>query len=353
MLAIPAFSAQTSELSTDPIEKGDIMLCSLIILAAIAAAFLLLTQQASIAVWAISYALFALFIERFAVPGLIGQIVLWAIFVLLILGSLNPLRRNLLSRHLFAMVSKVMPVMSATEREALAAGTISWEGDLFSGSPDFTVLLNAPVVKLTAEEQAFIDGPVNELCQMVDDWDITHVRTDMPPEMWEFIKSKGFFGMIIPKEYGGLDFSATAQMTILAKLYGRSVTVGSTVSVPNSLGPAELLLNYGTKEQKDFYLPRLADGREIPCFALTGPNAGSDAASIPDQGIVCRQVINDQDVLGIRLTWNKRYITLCPVATVIGLAFRLFDPENLLGKGTDVGISCALIPADTPGVIQR
>ena len=352
MLAIPAFSAQTSELSTDPIEKGDIMLCSLIILAAIAAAFLLLTQQASIAVWAISYALFALFIERFAVPGLIGQIVLWAIFVLLILGSLNPLRRNLLSRHLFAMVSKVMPVMSATEREALAAGTISWEGDLFSGSPDFTVLLNAPVVKLTAEEQAFIDGPVNELCQMVDDWDITHVRTDMPPEMWEFIKSKGFFGMIIPKEYGGLDFSATAQMTILAKLYGRSVTVGSTVSVPNSLGPAELLLNYGTKEQKDFYLPRLADGREIPCFALTGPNAGSDAASIPDQGIVCRQVINDQDVLGIRLTWNKRYITLCPVATVIGLAFRLFDPENLLGKGTDVGISCALIPADTPGVIR-
>ncbi|KTD36106.1 acyl-CoA dehydrogenase [Legionella nautarum] len=328
------------------------MLQSLIILAVLSVALLLFSRQASLAVWAISYAVFALLIERYGSPGMLAQIFLWAVFAVLVLGSIKPLRRNLLSRHLFPIISKTMPAMSATEREALEAGTVSWEGDLFSGAPDFNVLLNAPVVKLTADEQAFMDGPVNELCRMIDDWDITHVRTDMPPEMWQFIKEKGFFGLIIPKEYGGHDFSATAQMSILAKIYGRSVTVGSTVSVPNSLGPAELLLKYGTKEQKDYYLPRLADGREIPCFALTGPNAGSDAASIPDKGVVCRQTVNGQEVLGVRLTWNKRYITLCPVATVIGLAFRLFDPDNLLGKGSDVGISCALIPANTPGVIK-
>ncbi|CEK10473.1 acyl-CoA dehydrogenase [Legionella hackeliae] len=328
------------------------MLHSLIILAVVGAAILLLTKQASLVVWAISYAIFALLVTKYGSPGVIGHIVVWTIFAALIFGSIKPLRRNLLSRRLFGTISKTMPAMSSTEREALEAGTVSWEGDLFSGAPDFNHLLETPTVKLTAEEQAFIDGPVNELCRMIDDWDITHIRTDMPPEMWQFIKEKGFLGMIIPKQYGGLEFSATAQFSILAKLYGRSVTVGSTVSVPNSLGPAELLLKYGTKEQKDYYLPRLADGREVPCFALTGPNAGSDAASIPDKGVVCRQEFNGKEVLGVRLTWNKRYITLCPVATVIGLAFRLFDPENLLGKGHDVGITCALIPANTPGVIK-
>lgn len=328
------------------------MLQSLIVLVLLSAVLLLLVKQASLVVWAISYAVFALLVERYGSPGLMAEIALWGVFAVLILASITPLRRNLLSRHLFAAISKAMPAMSTTEREALEAGTVSWEGDLFSGSPDFQTLLKAPVVKLTDEEQAFLDGPVNELCRMIDDWDITHVRTDMPPEMWQFLKDKGFFGMIIPKEYGGLDFSATAQMSVLARIYGRSVTVGSTVAVPNSLGPAELLLKYGTKDQKDYYLPRLADGREIPCFALTGPNAGSDAASIPDVGIVCRQNFNGQEVMGIRLTWNKRYITLCPVATVIGLAFRMFDPDNLLGKGTDIGITCALIPANTPGVIN-
>ncbi|CDZ79067.1 Acyl-coenzyme A dehydrogenase [Legionella massiliensis] len=328
------------------------MLHSLVVLAVISGVLLLVTKQASILVWVISYGIFALLVERYGTPGLGSEIILWAIFAGLVLGAIKPLRRNLLSRRLFAVVSKAMPAMSSTERDALEAGTVSWEGDLFSGAPDFNLLLNAPVVKLTAEEQAFLDGPVNQLCRMIDDWDITHVRTDMPPEMWQFIKENGFFGMIIPKEYGGHDFSASAQMTILGRIYGRSVTVGSTVSVPNSLGPAELLLKYGTKAQKDFYLPRLADGREIPCFALTGPNAGSDAASIPDKGIVCYQEINGQKVLGVSLTWNKRYITLCPVATVIGLAFRMFDPENILGKGTDVGITCALIPANTPGVIK-
>nr|WP_302473939.1 acyl-CoA dehydrogenase [Legionella sp. PL877] len=325
---------------------------SLIILAVAGATFLLLARQASIAVWAISYILFALLVMKFASPGIIAQGFLWLIAAGLILGSINPLRKQLVSRHLFRKISKLMPAMSATEREALEAGTVGWEGDLFSGAPDFNRLLNAPAVKLTEEENAFIEGSVNELCRMIDDWDITHVHTDMPAEIWQFIKEKGFLGMIIPKRYGGLGFSATAQFTILARLYGRSVTVGSSISVPNSLGPAELLLKYGTEEQKDYYLPRLADGREIPCFALTGPNAGSDAASIPDKGIVCRQEFNGQDVLGVRLTWNKRYITLCPIATVIGLAFRMFDPENLLGKGTDIGITLALIPANTPGVIK-
>lgn len=329
------------------------MLLSLIIIGIASAAMLLLAKQASLIVWVISYTLFALLFERYGYPGLLSQIAIWSIFTLLIFGLIKPLRRNLVSQQLFKIISKSMPTMSTTEREALESGTISWEGDLFSGSPDFERLLNAPVTRLSDEEKAFIDGPVNQLCRLIDDWDITHVRTDMPSEMWQFIKEQGFFGIIIPKEYGGLGFSASAQVAILTKIYSRSVTVGSTVSVPNSLGPAELLLKYGTKEQKNFYLPRLADGREIPCFALTGPDAGSDAASIPDKGIVCRQTFNgQQNVLGIRLTWNKRYITLCPVATVIGLAFRLFDPENLLGKGVDIGISCALIPANTPGVIK-
>ncbi len=328
------------------------MLHSLIILAVISLFLLLLSKQASLIVWTISYAIIAMLTLRFGSPGIFAQIMLGLIFAVLVLSSIKPLRRKLISKHFFTLASKSMPAMSSTEREALEAGTVSWEGDLFSGSPDFNVLLNAPTVGLTTEEQAFLDGPVNKLCQMIDDWDITHVRTDMPPEIWQFLKEKGFFGLIIPKEYGGHDFSASAQIIILSRIYGRSITVGSTVAVPNSLGPAELLLKYGTEDQKDFYLPRLADGREVPCFALTGPNAGSDAASIPDKGVVCHKMVNGQKVLGVSLSWNKRYITLCPIATVIGLAFRLFDPENLLGKGEDVGISCALIPANTPGVIK-
>jgi len=328
------------------------MLTGLIILAVIGIACLLVVNQASIAVWAISYATVAALYVQYGSPGFFAQAGLWVIFGLLVLSSIKSLRRKLFSQHLFNLVSKSMPVISATEREALEAGTVSWEGDLFSGAPDFDKLRDAPVVSLTEEEQAFLNGPLKTLCRMLDDWDITHNRTDMPPEVWNYIKAQGFFGMIIPKRYGGLEFSATAQVSILSTLYGRSITVATTVAVPNSLGPGELLLKYGTEEQKEYYLPRLANGREIPCFALTGPNAGSDAASIPDKGVVCHQEINGQNVLGIRLNWDKRYITLCPVATIIGLAFKLFDPENLLGKGTDVGISCALIPADTAGITK-
>lgn len=328
------------------------MLHAILVLATIVAIGILLTRQASISVWAISWSLFTALVLRLGTPGLFTELLLWAIEFILIIGAVRPLRRALLSKHLFKVVSKAMPAMSSTEREALEAGTVTWEGDLFSGAPNFSVLRSAPVVPLTQEEKAFLDGPVNVLCGMIDDWDITHNRTDLSPEVWQFIKENRFLGMIIPKSYGGLEFSATAQMSILVKIYGRSISAATTICVPNSLGPAELLLKYGTDEQKDYYLPRLADGREIPCFALTGPDAGSDAASIPDQGIVCREEFNGEQVLGVRLNWNKRYITLCPVATVIGLAFRMFDPDNLLGKGEDIGITCALIPSDTRGVTK-
>ncbi|KTC81863.1 acyl-CoA dehydrogenase [Legionella cincinnatiensis] len=328
------------------------MLHAILVLITLGAAGILLTRQAAISVWAISFALFSALIFSYGSPSLFTKIVLVIIELILIVSSIKPLRRELLSKYFFRAVSKAMPSMSATEKEALEAGTVSWEGDLFSGAPDFSSLRNAPIVHLTEEEQAFLDGPVNTLCSMIDDWNITHNLTDLPPEIWQFIKENRFLGMIIPKSYGGLEFSATAQMSVLVKIYGRSITAATTISVPNSLGPGELLLKYGTEEQKNYYLPRLADGREIPCFALTGPNAGSDAASIPDKGIVCHQEFNGQKVLGIRLNWDKRYITLCPVATVIGLAFRLFDPENLLGRGEDVGISCALIPANTPGITK-
>lgn len=316
------------------------------------AAGILLSRQASVAVWAISFFLYTALVFQFGNPAISTQIIFCLLELVFIFCSIKSLRRSFLSTHLFKMVSKVLPTMSATEREALAAGTVSWEGELFSGAPNFSLLRSTSPTLLTAEEQAFLDGPVQTLCGMLDDWDITHQRMDLPPEVWQFIKENRFLGMIIPKCYGGLAFSATAQMSVLVKIYGRSITAATTVSVPNSLGPAELLLKYGTEDQKNYYLPRLADGREIPCFALTGPDAGSDAASIPDQGVVCWQEFNGQKTLGVRLNWNKRYITLCPVATVIGLAFRLFDPEHLLGSVEDIGISCALIPADTAGITK-
>jgi acyl-CoA dehydrogenase len=320
------------------------------VLAGIGVVGFLLIQQASIPVWAISFTLFAALVLQLGDPGLFTKTLLFVVEVPLLLCSIYYLRAYVLTRSLFKSAEKAMPAMSTTERDALQAGTVSWEGDLFSGDPDFHALLSSPTVRLTKREQAFLDGPVRVLCAMLNDWDITHNHTDLPKEVWHFIKENKFLGMIIPKKYGGLEFSATAQMAVLVKVNSCSITAGTTISVPNSLGPAELLLKYGTKEQKDYYLPRLADGREIPCFALTGPNAGSDAASIPDTGVVCFEQVDGKKVLGIRLNWDKRYITLSPVASVIGLAFRLFDPDLILGKGQDVGISCALIPAKTKGV---
>lgn len=278
-------------------------------------------------------------------------VLVWALFLppVILLGS-STLRQQFLSSPLLKSIRQVLPPMSQTERDAIEAGSVWWESELFRGNPDWGKLLNYKKATLTSEEQAFIDGPVDELCKMIDDWDITHNLQDLPAEIWQFLKEKRLFGMIIPKKYGGLEFSATANSEIVMKISARSISVGVTVMVPNSLGPAELLQEYGTEKQKDYYLPRLADGREIPCFALTGPDAGSDAGSIPDSGIVCEGDFEGKKVLGLRLNWDKRYITLGPVATVLGLAFKVYDPDKLLGEQEELGITCALIPAATPGI---
>ena len=275
---------------------------------------------------------------------------LWLALAALWLLNVRWLRKALITRPFMRAYRRLLPSMSQTEREALEAGTVWWDGELFTGAPRWEKLLNAQPPQLTAEEQAFLEGPCEELCRMLDDWNITHERGDLPPRVWEFIKSRGFFAMIIPKRYGGLEFSAYAHSCVLTKIASRSATASSTIAVPNSLGPAELLNHYGTEEQKNHYLPRLARGEEVPCFALTGPRAGSDAASIPDTGVVCRGAWQGREVLGMRLNFSKRYITLAPIATVIGLAFRLFDPDNLLGGAADLGITCALIPRETPGI---
>lgn len=261
------------------------------------------------------------------------------------------LRRLLVSGPILTVFRKVLPHVSQTEQEALDAGTVWWDGELFSGHPDWKKLLHYPKPALSLAEQSFLDHETETLCAMLSDWDITHVHQDLSPQAWQFIKDKGFFGMIIPEEYGGLGFSAQAHSAVVTKLASRSITAAVTVMVPNSLGPAELLMRYGTVEQKDKYLHRLAQGKEIPCFALTGPSAGSDASSIPDHGVVCYGEFDGQsNVLGMRVTWEKRYITLAPVATLIGLAFKLYDPGQLLGEHIRRGITIALIPAGTPGV---
>jgi acyl-CoA dehydrogenase len=276
----------------------------------------------------------------------------WTLFLLIAVPlNLPMLRRMLISDRVLTMFRKVMPSMSDTEREALEAGSVWWDGELFSGKPDWHKLLETPAPKLSPEERAFLDGPTNTLCAMIDDWKITQEDRDLPPEVWAYIKGNGFFSMIIPKHYGGLEFSALAHSAVVMKIASRSITAAVTVMVPNSLGPAELLLRYGTDEQKDHYLPRLASGEEVPCFALTSPEAGSDAAAMTDSGVICKGDFNgEKDILGIRLNWEKRYITLGPVATVLGLAFKLYDPAHLLGDKEELGITCALIPTDTPGV---
>jgi acyl-CoA dehydrogenase len=277
---------------------------------------------------------------------------LGAALVILAPALLVPvLRRKLFSEPALHAFRKVLPPMSQTEREALEAGTVWWDGELFSGKPDWRKLLDVPRATLTPEEQRFLDDEVETLAGMVSEWETTNIYKDLPPAVWQYIKSKGFLGMIIPKDYGGLGFSAYAHSEVVQKLSTRSGTTAVSVLVPNSLGPGELLLNYGTEAQKRHYLPRLAKGLEIPCFALTNPYAGSDAASIPDYGVVCWGEHRGERVLGLRVTWDKRYITLGPVATLLGLAFRAYDPEHLVGDREDLGISCALVPTSHPGVV--
>lgn len=320
------------------------------ILGSIVVISLLAYQRASLAVFSISLLMYMLFVTRF--QGLTtGVLISWIIFALLVtVFNVKWLRRQLITKHIFKLYQRLMPTMSRTEREAISAGTVTWEGDLFCGNPNWQTMFSLPKATLTEEEQAFLDGPVETLCEMVDDWRVTHIDGDLSEEVWQFLKDKGFFALIIPKEYGGKEFSAYAHSQILTKVSGRSITLSTTIAVPNSLGPAELILHYGTNDQKKYYLPRLARGEEIPCFALTSPDAGSDAGSMTDYGIVCYQDFQGQKTLGVKLNWNKRYITLAPVATVVGLAFKLYDPDHLLGTKEDIGITCALIPRNTPGI---
>lgn len=269
--------------------------------------------------------------------------------LLAVIFGVPPIRRALITSRVMPIFAKVLPRLGETERIALDAGTVWWDAELFSGKPDWRKLLDFQPQKLTADEQAFMDGPVEQLCAMLDDWQINQLR-DLPPEVWDFIKKQGFFGMIIPKEYGGHGFSAIAHSRVVTRISSRSVAAAVTVMVPNSLGPGELLLHYGTDEQKQYYLPRLARGEEVPCFGLTGPEAGSDAAATQSTGIVEKHLVDGKEILGLRLEWKKRYITLAPVATLIGLAFRIKDPDHLLGDQEDLGITCALIPRDLPGI---
>ena len=278
--------------------------------------------------------------------------ILWLSYLLIVLSINIPyIRRKIISKPALLWMQSALPEMSKTEQEALEAGNTWWDAELFSGKPNWKVLLDLPKATLTKEEQDFIAGPVEILCSMLDDWDITHNRQDLPEDVWQYIKQQKFCGMIIPKHYDGLEFSDFAHSEIVMKIASRSASAAVTVMVPNSLGPAKLLLAYGTQQQKDYYLPRLAKGKEIPCFALTGPNAGSDAGAMPDTGIICYAPFEgNEHVLGIRLNWEKRYITLGPIATVIGLAFKLYDPEHLIGDKKNLGITVALIPANTPGI---
>ncbi len=278
---------------------------------------------------------------------LTGAILLALAYVLVFPGSF---RKNSLSKPLLAWVRGRLPKLSDTEAEALSSGTVDWDGELFSGRPDWSQLLSAAPARLSEEEQAFLDGPVEKLCGMLDDWKITHEDYDLPAEVWAFIRENGFFGLMIPKSSGGKGFSHTAHSEIVMKISTRSVSTAVTVMVPNSLGPGELLMEYGTDEQKKYYLPRLSAGKETPCFALTSPVAGSDAGAIPDKGIVCEGEWKGEKVLGLKVTWNKRYITLAPVATLIGLAIKVYDPEHLVGEEEEIGVTCVLIPKDLDGV---
>jgi len=303
--------------------------------------------RASLSSYTLSFAALMVIGSFFNIIGFVS----WLLFAVIALPlNIDSVRQQFISMPLLALFKKIMPHMSSTEQEAIDAGTTWFDADLFRGDPNWKKMHNYPHPRLSSEEQAFLDGPVEQVCSMVNDWHITHEIADLPAEIWQFLKENKFFAMIIKKQYGGLEFSAYAQSRVLQKLTGVSSVLASTVGVPNSLGPGELLQEYGTKAQQEYYLPRLASGEEIPCFALTSPEAGSDAGSIPDFGIICHGSFEGKDVLGMKLTWDKRYITLAPIATVLGLAFKLQDPDGLLSETKDLGITCALIPTHIDGI---
>ena len=332
------------------------MVALAVIVIGIAGFFVLAMRRAPLWQWAVGALILAL-ISRISLDGGLWLVLLspWTIVALvpaIVLGllSVTSIRRVLVAAPAYGLVKSILPRVSRTEQEALDAGTVGWDAELFSGRPDWDKLLNIRKVTLTAEEQAFLDGPVNKVCSMIDDWDVRHNRADLSPEVWAYLKEQGFLGMLIGKEWGGLGFSAQAQSQVVSKVASRSVAAGITVMVPNSLGPGELLEKYGTPEQKEKYLARLAKGQEVPCFALTGPYAGSDAASMRDVGVVTYDMYQGKKTLGVKVSWDKRYITLAPVASLVGLAFHLHDPDHLIGDTENIGITLALIPADFPGV---
>lgn len=308
-------------------------------------------NRASLPVWSIATLVLLLFMEGLTPLSVVTLSVLAALYIVLF-GILNiyPLRRYLISNFVLKLYRKLMPTISETEKAALDSGTVGWEGDLFSGMPDWESLREMPLSELSNEEREFLEGPVEVICRLINNWEISRTM-EIPEEIWSLFKSNGFFGMIIPKSYGGKGFSALGHAQVILKLASASVSVATVASVPNSLGPGELLIRYGTEAQKNHYLPRLASGEEVPCFALTSPVAGSDAGSITDTGIVCRHRFEGKEQLCLRLNWDKRYITLSPIATLIGLAFKCYDPEHLLGKKEELGITCALIPTNLTGVV--
>lgn len=326
---------------------GLFILAVIIQLAMVLAIFLLSLSRVTGSVVALITVLVTAFISPWSL--ILGIPLALLCLVLLV----DPIRQSLITKRVYKVLGGAMPSMSDTEREALDAGTSWWEKELFMGAPDWDTFANYPYPELSAEEQSFIDNEVEALCMMLDEWQIQHEDKELSPEAWQFIKANGFLGLIIPKEYGGLAFSSYAQSRVMSKIASRSPTAAVTCMVPNSLGPGELLMHYGTDEQKQRWLPGLAKGDEIPCFGLTGPEAGSDAGAIPDTGVVCYGLHEGEQVLGLRMNFSKRWITLAPIATVVGLAFQMHDPEGLLGnpEKTDYGITCALIPASHEGVI--
>ena len=332
------------------------MVALAVLVIGIAGFFVLAMRRAPLWQWAVGALILAI-ISRISLDGGLWLVVLspWTVVALvpaIVLGllSVTAIRRVLVAAPAYGLVKSILPRVSRTEQEALDAGTVGWDAELFSGRPHWDKLLNIRKVTLTADEQAFLDGPVNKVCSMIDDWDVRHNRADLSPEVWAYLKAQGFLGMLIGKEWGGLGFSAQAQSQVVSKVASRSVAAGITVMVPNSLGPGELLEKYGTPEQKEKYLARLAKGQEVPCFALTGPYAGSDAASMRDVGVVTYDMYQGKKTLGVKVSWDKRYITLAPVASLVGLAFHLHDPDHLIGDTDNIGITLALIPADFPGV---